>query len=286
VDVISFTKHSIMSSLHGHFHRYVPDFCMGSDEESEDDIDYAKKMKKLRSFRSLLDSTLERDLHKYKFRIRDIPEPEYVISKKRMKSVCAQCGTTDAPLKRFHLSSYYSVCVEGPCAKKFGSAPFGMLWYDLSDGVPYIMKTDSAKDIELRNQYCCEILPISMTCSYCDNNNVSEVVAHPRIPKHYKWNVFCKNKTCFRKFVIYTDALEKLREIKKIPSAIYNDAEATLGLISYHARSHPDLGDFFAGLDLSSVVAKHPSVAAVALTLAAVAAVEAEAREEELTEKH
>ena len=68
-------------SFHGHFHRYMPDFSMGSDEESEDDINYTKKMQRLRSFRSLVDSTLERDRHKYKFSVRDIPEPQYVISK-------------------------------------------------------------------------------------------------------------------------------------------------------------------------------------------------------------
>jgi hypothetical protein len=262
------------------FREYMLDHRMGSDDESEDEIDYARKMKKLQAFRNELGWASRN----YKLGVEDILEPGHVVSKKRLKSVCAQCGKTDTKLKRFDTFTChhpYSVCVEGECSAKFKKAPLGWRWYDLSEGLPYIMETDSEKDIALREKYCCEIpvpmcTSVYMVCAYCGNNNKSEVVAHPRIPRPYKWNVFCKNKVCFKKFITYSDALVKLRACKKVPNAIFEETSESLDIISEKTRGKLDLWCFLSSLDLATGAAKHPSV--VAAAAAAAAAAEAEAK--------
>jgi hypothetical protein len=257
-------------SFHGHFRRYyAPDHCMGSDDESEDDKEYDQKLKKMRGFCQQSDAMRDdKNFLKHKFSVKDIPEPKYIISKKRMKSFCAQCGKTKTSLKRYNKQkSYYSVCVGGQCENKFIRAPFASSWkwYDLRQGIPYIMVTGSRRDTKIRDLYCCNIPSpmreeVFMVCAYCGNKNVSEVVAHPRVPKHYRWNVFCKNRICFLRFINYSDSLERLRNYKNIPSAIFNDTAAALDCIN-EKTGGLDLLDFLGCLYLASKVErKHPSV--------------------------
>jgi hypothetical protein len=257
-------------SFHGHFRHYVRDHCMGIDDESEDESEnykeHTEKIKKLQQSDARRDDDKYIRKQEYKFSVQDIPEPKYIISKKRMKLFCAQCGKTDTPLKRFDKKkSYYSVCVEGECENKFIRAPFasGWKWYDLRQGVPYIMETGSKRDTKIRDLYCCNIpSPMCektfMECAYCGNKNASEVVAHPRVPIHYRWNVFCKNTTCFLRFIRFSNSLDQLRKYNNIPSAIFKETVEASDRISVL-----DLGTLLECLDLASVPAKHSSVVAV-----------------------
>jgi hypothetical protein len=138
-------------------------------------------------------------------RIHDVLPPEDILSRNEILSCCSMCGKTENLIS----CGTFSVCKEGKCSDRFRGYHFRTgIKKCLSFGIPYIWKSDFASDKSYRAEHCIP-LPlrqlddhgkvINLVCCFCGAQS-SKVVAHPRIPKPYGCNTFCKNKDCFNSF--------------------------------------------------------------------------------------
>jgi hypothetical protein len=134
--------------------------------------------------------------------VQDVALPEDVLSRAEILSCCSMCGKTENLISYFT----YSVCEQGDCADRYRLYHFNTgPKKDLSSGIPYIWQSKFSADVSYRKKHC---LPVSglrhLSCSFCGAQN-SQVVEHPRIPKRYRNNTFCRNGHCFNSFVWMVD---------------------------------------------------------------------------------
>jgi len=159
------------------------------------------------------------------YEMHELPDPSNVLSRSKMKTFCAMCGSKEN-LEPFHeWNGREHVCKDGDCRFKYKR-----IWdddYDLSGGIPYIWKTGSYRDTHFREKFCVPMPKrrkkksngdiVHLICTHCKVQD-AQVIAHPRIPNHLERNTFCSNSTCFRGYVkgVFRARNEAIAEQKRI----------------------------------------------------------------------
>jgi hypothetical protein len=146
----------------------------------------------------------------------------FSIAVERQKIHCDWCGSKSPSVERLndmrdlksrfqkykYMHSYFCPPYEKKCAKNYSRFIFAR---DLSKGLPYSVRKQifkSTSPFKPNKHY---------QCAYCGKEN-ARVIYNPWTEENLKAKTFCKNKTCYENFYIYSTI-----KFPKIPYAFKLD---------------------------------------------------------------